>query len=418
MGKDQFDIEKLKQEKKAKKLEQKKLSQNQQQTQQQQQPKPFVRSFHVIPNRKQLAKPPLGTFTIMSFNILGQCLVKRKLFPDSGDMLKWKLRRNMVSAELELYKPDVMCLQEVDNYEQYYKPILERLGYNAQYTKHDKKLHGLLIAYNPKVFEMTKYETVDYDDNAKCPKTWITSNIGQVMGLRHVDHPNFGLVVGNTHLYWRPVAIYERVRQATLYIDKIISVKKSLEEAEPDTQWVPMPIGDFNMNPTGASLSAITMVRIPPEKEEQLEDSRKNPGSLMKKSSDGEEEAATEEAPAEQDEPSEAVDHETSSNTMPTSELIAIVHKEAPEAWHSVYSCHGSIDPNTSDPVSGEPKFTNYTAAFKNTLDYMLLRRDEASLAATEILVLPPEESMKPSLPNRNFGSDHMCLLARFEFAV
>ena len=71
MGKDNIDIEKLKQEKKAKKLEKKKLSQQAQEKQQHQlpPPKPFVRSFHDIPNRKQLSKAPLGTFNIMSFNV-------------------------------------------------------------------------------------------------------------------------------------------------------------------------------------------------------------------------------------------------------------------------------------------------------------------------------------------------------------
>lgn len=72
MGKDNIDIEKLKQEKKAKKLEKKKLGQQQALEKQQHQlppPKPFVRSFHAIPNRKQLSKAPLGTFSIMSFNV-------------------------------------------------------------------------------------------------------------------------------------------------------------------------------------------------------------------------------------------------------------------------------------------------------------------------------------------------------------
>ena len=72
MGKDNIDIEKLKQEKKAKKLEKKRLSQQKAQEKQQKQlppPKPLVRSFHAIPNRKQLSKTPLGTFSIMSFNV-------------------------------------------------------------------------------------------------------------------------------------------------------------------------------------------------------------------------------------------------------------------------------------------------------------------------------------------------------------
>ncbi|KAI9257318.1 Endonuclease/exonuclease/phosphatase [Phascolomyces articulosus] len=426
MGKDTTDIEKLKQEKKAKKLEKKRLSQNKQQTIQQQaqqpQPKPFQRSFHAIPNRKRLSKPSLGTFSIMSFNLLGQCLVKRKLFPDSGDMLKWKARRNMVSAELEMYNPDIMCLQEVDNYNEYYKPILEKLGYKAEYTKHIKKLHGLLIAYNPKIFKMIKYDTVDYDEASIGAKTWITSNIGQVMALKHIDHPEFGIVIGNTHLYWRPTATYERLRQSTIFINTIVNIQKSLQETELETQWAPIPTGDFNTTPDDPGYIAVTTTEMTSEEEAQLEESRTNPGSFMTKTSTTEdgEAKAEDKAPAPEQDEGEKVDQEegVTKDTMPTSELVSLIKQGAPEAWHSIYSCHGEIDPKVSIPCIGEPKFTNYTAAFKGTLDYMFLRNNETSLVATEVLSMPPEETVLPSLPNRNFGSDHMCLISKFEFAV
>ena len=35
-----------------------------------------------------------------------------------------------------------MSYIEVDNYTEYYRPILEKLGYMAEYIKHPKKLHG------------------------------------------------------------------------------------------------------------------------------------------------------------------------------------------------------------------------------------------------------------------------------------
>ena len=105
---------------------------------------------------------------------------------------------------------------------------------------------GLLIAYNPKVFQMIKYATVDYDDDPLCTKTWITSNIGQIMALKHVDHPEFGIVIGNTHLYWRPVALYERLRQTAIFINKIMNAQNGLQETEPNTKWVPIPIGGMH----------------------------------------------------------------------------------------------------------------------------------------------------------------------------
>ena len=158
---------------------------------------------------------------------------------------------------------------------------------------------------------------------------------------------------------------------------------------------------------------------MPTDGEARLEASRTNPGSLMSNTtntSDGGDDSAPKIVP-EQDE-SEKVDQEETQATVPTSELVNILRKSSPELWHSIYSCHGDIDPKTSQPGSGEPKFTNYTAAFKNTLDYMYLRKNEALLVPTEVLTLPPEETVMPSLPNRNFGSDHMCLVSKFEFTV
>ena len=138
---------------------------------------------------------------------------------------------------------------------------------------------------------------------------------------------------------------------------------------------------------------------------QKLEESRENPGSRA--SNDGE--------PAEQEDRSEAMAKDLG-KTMPSAELVSILHKESSALWHSVYSCHAQIDPETSDPTYGEPKYTNYTHAFKGTLDYLMLRQGEDSVTALEILALPPMETVQPSLPNRNFGSDHMCLMAKFEY--
>lgn len=80
--------------------------------------------------------------------------------------------------------------------------------------------------------------------------------------------------------------------------------------------------------------------------------------------------------------------------------------------WKSVYSSIAKVQPDQSG-LLGEPKFTNYTAAFKGPLDYMFIQHD---MHIKNILLLPSEDNLKPSLPNRNFGSDHLCLVADLEF--
>lgn len=85
--------------------------------------------------------------------------------------------------------------------------------------------------------------------------------------------------------------------------------------------------------------------------------------------------------------------------------------------WTSIYSNFGKINKDQSQVGPfGEPKFTNYPSQFQGTLDYMFIDKDDKSIAIKRILMLPKEEYLKPSLPNKNFGSDHLCLVADIEF--
>lgn len=151
----------------------------------------------------------------------------------------------------------------------------------------------------------------------------------------------------------------------------------------------------------------MTRVALSDDELQALERSRLEPGSYIQdaeKSTDAE----ADEAPAE----TEMLSQE---NTMPVPDLLDILRREA-QTWRSVYGCYSKIDPDTADRASGEPKFTNYAHAFKGTLDYILYPDSEEHIAPIELLEMPPESSLMPSLPNRNFGSDHVCLLARFEY--
>lgn len=97
-----------------------------------------------------------------------------------------------------------------------------------------------MIGYNATLFEMVNYTTVDYDSDKLCPPTWITGNIAQIMALKHLEHPGFGIVLGNTHMYWRPNATYERLRQTAIYTERLMEFKNTLDSS---TEWVPIVIG-------------------------------------------------------------------------------------------------------------------------------------------------------------------------------
>ena len=77
-------------------------------------------------------------FKIMTYNCLAQALIRRKLFPTSGNALKWFKRSRVLLNEFMHYKADVHCLQEIDyiQYQSFWKEEFGKLGYDSQFHRH------------------------------------------------------------------------------------------------------------------------------------------------------------------------------------------------------------------------------------------------------------------------------------------
>ncbi|KAM8910085.1 nocturnin isoform 2-T2 [Spinachia spinachia] len=78
------------------------------------------------------ANPPIR---IMQWNILAQALGEGK---DSFvrcplDALNWQERKYLILEEILTYRPDVLCLQEVDHYYDTFQPIMASLGYQGSF---------------------------------------------------------------------------------------------------------------------------------------------------------------------------------------------------------------------------------------------------------------------------------------------
>ncbi|XP_071975512.1 nocturnin isoform X1 [Engystomops pustulosus] len=75
------------------------------------------------------------TFRVMQWNILAQALGEGKdnFIKCPMEALKWEERKYLILEEILLYRPDVLCLQEVDHYFDTFQPILSRLGYQCTF---------------------------------------------------------------------------------------------------------------------------------------------------------------------------------------------------------------------------------------------------------------------------------------------
>lgn len=282
----------------------------------------------------------------------------------------------------------------MDNYDQFYKDVFDSLGYTTKYYKHETKVHGCCVAFKKAKFTLIDYETIDYITDTTCPPSYKSGNIAQLLALQLNANPNVCFAVGNTHLYWKPSANYERFRQGIIFSNRLVEFKSRLSVN--NSKWVMLLLGDFNTTPDEAAYPLLTDNELKQYHIDDLNESLSITRSKQKLESSEEDDDA-----------------------VSTDDLISIeelTKKYIQFRWQSVYSNFGKIIKNRDEQdFCGEPKFTNYTVAFKGTLDYMFLEQN-AGVVIKSLLMPPSEEYLKPSLPNKNFGSDHLCLVADLEF--
>lgn len=101
---------------------------------------------------------------------------------------------------------------------------------------------GCGIAFKTEKFNMLDYSTVDYNTDDTSPPSFMTGNVAQIIALQSKENPKVGFVVGNTHLYWKPCANYERFRQITIYKKRFLEFKSRLA-VNHNYRWISLLLG-------------------------------------------------------------------------------------------------------------------------------------------------------------------------------
>ncbi|CAH1430896.1 unnamed protein product [Lactuca virosa] len=107
-------------------------------------------------------------FRVVSYNILAQVYVKSSVFPHSpSPCLKWKARSPIILDLLKHLDTDILCLQELDEYDTFYKEKIEQNDYSSIYIKRSgRKSDGCGIFYKHNKLELVIEETIDYNELA------------------------------------------------------------------------------------------------------------------------------------------------------------------------------------------------------------------------------------------------------------
>ncbi|XP_024992001.1 carbon catabolite repressor protein 4 homolog 4 isoform X1 [Cynara cardunculus var. scolymus] len=323
-------------------------------------------------------------FRVVSYNILAQVYVKSSKFPYSpAPCLKWKARSSVVLDVLKSLDADILCLQELDEYDNFYKEKVEKHGYSSIYIKRSgRKSDGCGIFYKHKKLELIVEERIDYNDLANLildepsrveqKKALDTNNKEQGKTQGDLGDPNdpyvrlkrdcvgimaafkfknpcqHYVIVANTHLYWDPEWADVKLAQAKYLLSRVAQFKKMVSEKFECTPSV-LIAGDFNSVPGDKVYEYLL-----------------SGGSMV----------------------------------VPLPECS----EDVPVPLCSVYAY-----------TRGEPPFTNCTPGFTGTLDYILFSPSEG-IEPVGYLELPVAESpdVKGGLPNYYHPSDHLPIGADF----
>ncbi|KAI9083909.1 hypothetical protein K1719_034167 [Acacia pycnantha] len=339
------------------------------------------------------SKPDGFRFSLVSYNILAQVYVKSSLFPHSpSSSLKWKARSNAILTVLKNLEADFFCLQEVDEYDSFYKGSMLNIGYSSVYMKRSgQKRDGCGLFYKHDRAELVLEEKIEYNDLVNSLQDGNSSNdgeddndqsekhkdaapnngpkknaedrgdpndprvrlkrdcVGILAAFKFRDLPHHVVIVANTHLYWDPEWADVKLAQAKYLLSRLAQFKTLVSER---FECVPnvLVAGDFNSIPGDMVYQYL-------------------------------------------------VSGDPSSKPMPESS------EDAPIPLCSVYAC-----------TRGEPPFTNCTPGFTGTLDYILFCPSH-NIKPISFLELPDSSSpdVDGCLPNFSHPSDHLPIGAEFE---
>ncbi|CAN7056015.1 unnamed protein product [Brassica oleracea var. botrytis] len=323
-------------------------------------------------------------FRLVSYNILAQVYVKSSLFPHSPPAcLKWKARSHAILSVLKKLQADFFCLQEVDEYDSFYRKNMESLGYSGIYIQRtgQRKRDGCAIFFKPSCAELVTKERIEYNDlldeqkietsneakgdekeakehsgkdsrDLNDPQVRLKRDCVGIMAAFRINKPfHHMVIVANTHLYWDPELADVKLAQAKYLLSRLAQFKTLISDEFECTPSL-LLAGDFNSIPGDMVYSYLV--------------------SGYKK-------------------PAETIEEE----------------EVAPIPMCSVY-----------EVTRGEPKFTNCTPGFTNTLDYIFFSPSDF-IKPVSILQLPEPESpdVVGFLPNDHHPSDHLPIGAEFEIS-
>eukprot|EP00316_Scyphosphaera_apsteinii_P004727 CAMPEP_0119298266 /NCGR_PEP_ID=MMETSP1333-20130426/469_1 /TAXON_ID=418940 /ORGANISM="Scyphosphaera apsteinii, Strain RCC1455" /LENGTH=503 /DNA_ID=CAMNT_0007299329 /DNA_START=234 /DNA_END=1745 /DNA_ORIENTATION=+ len=330
-------------------------------------------------------------FTLLTYNVLAEIYATSDAYPYCAPWaLPWNYRRRGILRELINYRADVMCLQEVqaDHYENFLEPELAKYCYAGVYKCKTRefmgrygKMDGCAILYRRDKFSIVPGGVHDVEFNAiararhsadkRSLNRLLKDNVAQVVLLEMIaPHPSTRrqLLVANTHINASPEFDDVKLWQ-TQHL--LLEIERVMTHHSGSTSAIPLVVaGDFNSLPGSEPHTLLASGGI------QLENG--DPYGLLG---------------------SLPLRH-----TMPLRSAMATV------------GAHANASAESHELQRMEPPYTNYTAHFVGTLDYIFYTYDRLSVGGLLQMVEDGQVQEHTALPSPLFSSDHVPLLSEFHF--
>lgn len=412
------------------------------------------RPLQDIPNQKLTGKGL--KLTILTYNMLAQALIRRKLFPTSGTALKWSNRSQRLSSEIGHYNADIVCLQELDfdQFNSYWKKEFTKMGYSYQYHRSGVKRHGVAILYKTSLFKLEHYNYIDYDSTVTpgVATSTQTQNVGLLAYLKFQDsvkssNPGLsrdGIIVGTTHLFWHPFGTFERTRQTYIVLLRLKEFTKMVHLlCGAQETFYRFFAGDFNAQPYDAPYLSITSKPIKYEDRVKIvlgkAASHQWSGSEPAEDEGDDEEVEQDVEEEDEEDTPEPKEFTYTPEILNKLQAMENLHNELDMRFISLYSvAYRDIHPENTIPRDRyEPLFSNWAHAWRGLLDYIFVASDwhgeetakevdsleqleqQQRIKLLSLLRMPTPEEMgpEPSGQPRNgqYPSDHLCLMAKLE---
>jgi CCR4-NOT transcription complex subunit 6 len=299
---------------------------------------------------------------VCTWNVLAQCYTRsswQHWCPSAA--LKWKTRSAALLRDIAALYPDILLLQEVDEYAAFWEPQMRAAGFVGVYKKRTgEKKDGCAIFWRATRFELERSGEIEHNELAaglppRAPgaevvradgggeldaRTRLERDCVGVLAQLRDSASGARLLCATTHLYWDPAFEDVKNAQASHALRCIADFRDFDATPSASTSPPPLPVifsGDYN--------------------------------------------------------------------SMPDSEVYArLTDTSGAHGLPPLRSAYAA-----ADACGAEPAFTNLTPTFSGTLDYLLSTPDVALHA---VLAVPPRESLGEGLPSALIPSDHLPLLA------